>query len=198
MRRAVRTPDSPSRAALTLAAREGATPVGVFRYGLNARRDVGLAVAGTAAELAFRQALPLDAAGQGHLLVAISPMIRWVRGTDPESTTGTAPPASGDAVAIAVGGQLPLLLTRTFSGVYDLWGGLRVGVEHARGRVGGERTSATVYRAGAVVGVGLGFKTVAVLMEVAADYEHVDFEREGRGSVSDLVLTPAFALRIRL
>jgi hypothetical protein len=196
MRRAVRTPDSPSRAALTLAAREGAAPVGVVRYGLGERRDVGVGLTGTSAELSFRQAVPLDDAGRGHVVFGVSPVVRWR--VDPGSEVADPASAGGRTSGVGFGAQLPILLTRTFSGVYDLWGGLRLAVEGARGRVDGERTGAMVYRAGAVFGLGIGLKTLAVLVEIAADYEQVDFEREGVASVSDLILTPAFALRVRL
>ncbi len=189
LRRAAQ-PGSAEADLLTLAGREGAVPVLAARLGLTRRMDLGLTVAGSAASVAARLSLPLDDAGAASLLLGVAPEARW---TGPQGFS-----ASG------LGTDVFALLTRSFSGVYEVWAGVRFGLLAVSG-AGLERpsgpvdASALVLRAGGVFGLALGLKTVTGLFELAADYESYsgrlgDTHAGARG----LALTPAFALRVRL
>ncbi len=175
---------------LALAGRGGVVPVAVARVGIGRALDIGLTVAGSGASIATRLTVPLDANAAGALLFGVAPGVRWA---GPEGLDG-----------VGLGADVFALISRSVSGIYEAWAGLHAGLlaASARGtRPGAEplEASALGVRAGAVVGLSLGLKTLTGMLELAADYEHYAGEIGGRrASVRGLSLTPAFALRVRL
>jgi hypothetical protein len=183
-------PSANESALLALGGRGGAAPVAATRVGLNETLDLGLSVAGGGANLALRLTVPLDDAGAGALLFGVAPGVRWVGA---EGLDG----AGFDADVYA-------LVSRSVSGIYEAWAGLRAGMLAAGGTLtqpaGASRDiSAFGVRAGAVVGLALGLKTFGGMFELAADYERYAGELGGRrAAAGGFSLTPAFALRVRL
>lgn len=175
---------------LTLTGREGIVPVVAARIGLTRTMDVGLTVAGSAASVATRFTVPLDDEGASALLLGVAPEVHW---------TG---PHGFSAAGIAT--DLFAVLSRSFSGVYELWVGARLGLLATSGRDaehpgGSLAVSALGLRAGGVLGLALGLKTVTGIFELGADYETYSGKLGGRhASARGVSLTPAFALRIRL
>jgi hypothetical protein len=172
------------RSLLTLLGREGVAPVEGARIGLSDHVDVGVLVSATSVALGARRAFVLDE--DTRIVLGLTPRMGFLTGDD--------------ARGLSFGVDVPAVLALNFAGIYEVWTGIRAGIDSATGRVG-EVTdlSMTGIRAGAVLGVSAGFRTLAVLVELAADYEW------WRGSVganasslSGVVLTPAFAIRIRL
>jgi len=183
-------PDTTESDLLALAGRGGASPVATTRVGLSDSLDLGLTVAGGAANVALRLTVPLDDAGAGALLFGVAPGVRW---SGAEGLDG-----------VGFDGDVYALISRSVSGIYEAWAGLRAGILAAAGAL--ERpgltpldASALGVRAGAVVGLALGLKTFSGMLELAADYERYAGEVGGRrAAASGFSLTPAFALRVRL
>jgi hypothetical protein len=175
---------------LTLAGREGVVPVLATRIGLTPTMDLGLTIAGSAASVAARFTIPLDDAEKGALLLGIAPTVCW---TGPQGFS-----------AAGFGTDLFAVFSRSFSGIYEVWAGVRAGILAASGKgleraAGPLEVSAVGLRAGGLVGLALGLKTVTGLFELALDYETYSGSIGGRGaSARGVSLTPAFALRIRL
>lgn len=175
---------------LTLAGREGIVPLVATRIGVSRRMDLGVMVAGSAASVAVRVTVPLDEEGKASLLLGFAPEVSWA--------------GSQGYDGVGLGGDLFAVLSRSFSGVYEVWAGVRLGLGAVSGS-GSERlaepidASAFGVRAGGLIGLALGLKTVTGLLELAADYESYSGEIGGRrASARGVSLTPAFALRIRL
>jgi len=186
LRRAAQ-PSSAESDLLSLAGREGIVPVAVARIGVGRRMDLGLTVAGSAASVAVRFTVPLDDAGRGSLLLGVAPEVRWA---GPQGLDG-----------VGLGADVFAVVSRSFSGVYEVWTGLRMGLLAGSGHVADRdiEASALGVRAGGLIGLALGLKTVTGMFELALDYESYTGEVGGRrASVRGLALTPAFALRIRL
>jgi hypothetical protein len=183
-------PGETEAALVALAGRGGAAPVAAARFGLGETLDLGLTVAGGGANVALRLTVPLDDAGAGALLFGVAPGVRW-SGADGLDGAGF----DGDIYA---------LVSRSVSGIYEAWAGLRAGVTAAAGSgalpgEGPRDASAFGVRAGAVVGRALGLKTFGGMFELAADYERYTGEVGGRrAAAGGFSLTPAFALRVRL
>lgn len=180
---AVRVPvgDLADAPMLTDTAPGGALPVAFVRHGLGPDADLGLEVAGSGARGMLR----------GQLREGL---VRFIGGFAPH--VGVAH-EQGDL--LRVGGTVPLTLSIDAFSLYEVWVGLRVGVEHLVGEVGGNAVSMTGLRTGGVVGLGVGFRRLSLLVELGIDHELWS------GDVSDIsiatngvVLTPAFAFRIRL
>lgn len=175
---------------LGLAGREGIVPVVATRIGISRRVDLGVTVAGSAASVAGRFTLPLDDKGAVALMLGVAPEVRW---TGVENFSGVG--LGTDAFAV---------LSRSFSGVYEVWAGVRVGLVTVSGKGpelpgGPVDASAFGLRAGGVFGLALGMKTITGLLELAVDYENYSGEiASRRASARGVSLTPAFALRIRL
>jgi len=152
----------------------GLAPLVAARHGLLLHTDLGLMVVGMLARVELRQEAVLsDDTIRTRLSVAAAPF----GGVD---TDGAA----------TIGAELPLLLGIDGSSVIELWVGCRPAVLRAPY---GDGASATVWRLGAVVGLAVGFRRVHALVELTADYEH------RVGPLPDgVVLTPGFALRLRL
>lgn len=164
----------------------GVVPVAFVRHGVT--RDVDLAVeaAGSTLRLGVRGQLRLP---RGLVLMA--------------GLTPHVGAAVDDGAAVRFGGSLPVGLAIDLFSLIEAWLAARVAVEHAVGEVGSSAAarsaSVTGLRTGGVVGIAVGFRRVHVLLELGVDHEL------WLGSVGDtsigrtgVVLTPAFALRIRL
>ena len=190
---ALRRAQQPGRAEadlLALAGREGIVPVVATRIGVTRRIDLGVTVAGSAANVATRLTVPLDDEGKASLLLGVAPEVRWA---GPQGFSG-----------VGLGADVFAVLSRSFSGVYEVWAGVRMGLVAASGHGADPPAepidaSALGMRAGGLIGLALGLKTITGIFELAADYESYSGEIDGRRAAARGVsLTPAFALRIRL
>lgn len=170
----------------------GAAPVAFYRYGLGPQTDVGVLVAGTFLQAQLRTTLELV------------PGLRLVAGLSPG--LGTVHPNSAAApggLLVRAGGMAPVVLTLDVISLLELWVGTRLGLDTVQGDLdesGGARgVSLHGLRTGGVAGLALGFRRMAVLAELAVDHEFY-WGTTGETSVSrgGWVLTPSFALRLRL
>jgi hypothetical protein len=181
--RAAESPDTRGKALL---GRDGGSPVAAARYGVRDDLDLGLSVSLTQVALAGRFAIPLDDIGRGRILVGVTPTAGWL--------------GEGDVSGYSLGVQAPVVAAIQFSGVYEAWAGLRVGVDYASG-TSDDSIRARVARGflGGVLGFAVGFRIISVLAELAVDNERWTV-RSGneRGGFSGVSLTPAFAVRLRL
>lgn len=172
---------SPSDRALTQAAAGGVAPAAFVRHGLARDVDLGLEASGVAARAHLRGRLRF---GLVNLVLGIAPHV------------GLAHEAGELG---RVGGTVPVVLAIDVTSLYEVWVGVRVGAEHVFGRVGAETISITGLRTGGVVGLAAGFRRFHVLLELGIDHElwtgSLDTESVERNG---LVLTPAFAFRLRL
>jgi hypothetical protein len=170
----------------------GMVPVAMGRYGLTEDYDLGLMVAGTVVRADFRREI-VTARGSTRkaFVFAFSPF------------GGAIPDDDDRGSGARVGGELRGVYGADVGGLYDAWIGLRLGVEHARGdfRLADtfEPARATALRAGAVVGMAVGFRRLHAFVEVTAwaegwlaSHGNQDLDRFG------LVLTPSFGLRLRI
>jgi hypothetical protein len=167
----------------------GIAPAGFFRVGIDRSWDLGVLVAGTTGRLELRVSHPLSTAA--YVLAGVSGYGGYVRrDQDPE----------GPGDGFRAGGLVPLVLGINAGGIFEAWGGLRLGYEHAQGTLDAMTVSgdANAFRGGLVVGLAIGFLHIHALIELAADYEYwrgqlagVTFERQG------IALVPGFALRVR-
>ncbi len=179
---------------------DGVIPVAAARYGLREDWDMGLAVLGTTLRMDARHAIPWH---QGLLQTA------WLIGGDVYAgwIDDTLRRDDGSDVrevdALRAGMTLPATLGLRVAGLYEAWVGARAGFEYAGGdlRMADQQRQTVdlwAVRGGLMLGVGLGFRYVHVLIELNTDYEHwfasVDDRDSDHGGV---VLTPAFRLRIR-
>lgn len=159
----------------------GAAPSVVARYGLGPSADLGIEASGTTARALLRGQL-----GDG--------MVRVQAGLGPHVGVGHE---GGELVR--AGGTLPLALTIDVLSLFEVWVGARVVLEHLTGAARSVAISMTGIVTGGVVGLGVGFRRFLVLVELGVDHElwtgtvaDMSIERSG------LVLTPAFAVRLRL
>lgn len=175
---------SEDRNTLTLLGREGVSPTGTVRYGVSEHVDLGATVSSTSFALVARRSFVLDE--DTRLVLGLQPRSGWLSGSD--------------AHGYMLGASVPLVLGINFGGVYEFWAGLAVGLDHARGRVGSATDlEATGIRAGGVVGLSVGFRTLAALVELSADYEWWSGKQGSTSTaMNGLVLTPQFAIRVRL
>ncbi|MBX3269741.1 MAG: hypothetical protein KF729_05750 [Sandaracinaceae bacterium] len=180
---AVRVPvgDLADAPALSQSAPGGVAPAVAVRHGLARDVDLGLEASGLAARAMLRGQL---ATGMLRLLAGIAPHL------------GLAHEGGG---LWRGGATLPVVLSIDLFSLYEVWIGARVAVEHVGGDADGVGVSLTGLRTGGVVGLGVGFRRLLVLVELGIDHElwtgtvaDTSIERSG------LVLTPAFAVRLRL
>lgn len=180
---AVRVPvgDLANEPALENVGPGGVVPAAFVRHGIGRNADLGLEVAGSSARGMLRGML-----GGG--------MARFVGGIAPHVGL-----AHEDGDLLRVGGTVPITLSVDVLSLYELWIGARIAVDYLTGTVRGEAISMTGLRTGGVIGLGVGFRRLLVLVELGIDHElwsgtvsDISIERNG------LVLTPAFAIRLRL
>ena len=170
----------------------GVVPVAYLRHGISRTWDFGLLVAGTTFRAAFRhETLLSDGSTRYALVSAVAPYGGWTE-TDE---------ASGGRVGLDV----PITYGIEFGGVYEFWVGPRIGVEHVRGSVtfddqAGLSASATALKGGGIVGMALGVRRIHVLVELTAQWEQwfTDTPSDASSRRGAVVLTPAFAVRVRL
>lgn len=166
---------------LRSAAAGGAVPVAMVRHGVSPDIDLGVESAGTTLRLSARGQLDLGTVG---LMAGVVPHIGL---------------AEDPAEAGRLGVSLPLVLAVDVLSVAEAWLGVRGTVEHAFGQLDGDALSVTGVRAGGVVGLAVGFRRFHVLLELGVDYERWIGELADREIDRDgVVLTPAFAFRLRL
>lgn len=153
----------------------GVVPVAGFRHGIAPNTDVGAMVAGTLGRIDIRQQLVLQ-----------EDIVRMV-------LTGAIAPYAGavDEGGLRYGADLPLTFAVDGDSLVELWIGPRLGVERAETDAEGWTTG---FRVGGVAGLGFGFRHLHALIELTAQYE----TWSGQVDRDGVVLTPAFALRLRL
>lgn len=167
--------------ALALTAVGGATPAAFVRHGLTDDVDLGVEATASSARLLAR----------GRFR---SGLMSFVGGIAPHVGL-----AHVDGELVRAGATIPLVLAIDVVSAYEIWIGVRAGLEHVFGELGGEAISMTGLRTGGMVGLAVGFRRFSVLVELGVDHElwtgsvgAVRVERSG------LVLTPAFGFRLRL
>lgn len=189
---------SPQRV-LALAQPQGVAPFGAFRKGLSSNTDLGVLCAPfmCRADLKFSHTLRDKHTWVG-VMAAPGPYLGTLRQLDNDAA---------DVNGLRTGLELPLLLGVDFGGIYETWLGLRMSAEWAQGSVRlkdevdstQSDVSALGVRGGAVWGVGVGFRRVHALVELSAHYEWWDATVEdNNATLGGWVLTPAFALRLRM
>lgn len=169
---------------LTFGAPSGAAPVAFVRHGVTDDVDLGVEVVGSTLRGSVRGQIPLG--GFAHLML----------GAQPE---GGVVHDGGEGTAYRVGGLVPIAISfETFS-LYEAWLGVRVGLEHIGGDLSGGSVDLSGLRTGGVLGVGVGFRILHLLVELAVDHElwwgslgGVSIQRSG------VSVTPAFAIRLLL
>ncbi len=176
-------PDDDQRL-LAFGAPSGAAPVVFVRHGLSEELDLGVEAAGSSVRGNLRLRAPLGSLA--HLMVGVVPHAGVVADLN-------------DGTAFRGGGLLPIVLGLELFSMYEAWIGVRVGLEHVSGELGGRSVELSALRTGGVIGLGVGFRRLMVLVELAIDHElwwgslgDTGIERNG------LTLTPAFAVRLRL
>ena len=164
----------------------GGAPVAFVRHGIGDDADIGAEIAGSSAHFTLRGQLHLPSGLR--VMAGLAPHVGYV---------------GGDGNAVRAGGTIPIVLAIDVFSIYEVWLGVRVGLEHVVGELGPEgavdAVSVTGLRTGGVVGLAVGFRRFHVLVELAVDHElwtgslgSISIERSG------VVLTPAFAFRLRL
>ncbi len=176
---------------LELAGPGGIAPAGAARVGLSREVDLGLVVSGATGRAEVRYGTQL---GQLRAHVGLAGFGGYA------TTTLDTMGAQGSGWRAGV--LVPLTLSFEVAGVLEAWLGARFALERAEGTLGpmsaNARATAWGARGGGVVGLALGFRRVHVLAELAVDGEWwsgatADLAYEKAG----VVLTPAFALRVR-
>ncbi|MCC6873892.1 MAG: hypothetical protein IT378_06220 [Sandaracinaceae bacterium] len=167
----------------------GATPLALVRYGLSDQVELGVESLGAGGRLTLRAQLPSE--GMLRLLVGLAPEAAAVWSEPREGTQGGS--------AFRGGVSLPILLAIDVLSLFEVWLGPRWGALHVAGDSAGRAVSLTGMRTGGVVGLAVGFRRVHVMVELAVDHEywtgHLASAYVERHA---LVLTPAFAVRLRL
>lgn len=178
---------------LSLSGPGGVVPAGSFRVGLDDAWDLGVIVAGTGGRVEVRTGGPLGTLANYHVGAAIS--TGYQRSEATQSGMGAM---LASAEGYRVGAFVPIGIGAALGGIFEGWGTLRLGAEYVNGTVGTQSGDAWIFRSGLALGIGVGFRRVHVLLELAVDFEHV---RGQLGAVaidrSGVVLTPATALRLR-
>jgi hypothetical protein len=169
---------------LAFGAPSGVAPSAFVRHGLSDQVELGLEASGSSLRGSLRGLF--DLGSFAHLVLGIAPFAGGLY--------------DGDGGAAFRGGALvPVAITLEVFSLYEAWVGLRAGIEHIAGDLADRSVSFTGLRTGGVVGLGVGFRRLHVLLELAIDHE-LWWGRLGDRSVerNGVALTPAFAVRLRL
>jgi hypothetical protein len=171
-------------ALMSFGAPSGVAPVAFVRHGLSDDVDLGVEVAGSSLRGNLRGQIALGSIA--HVMIGAVPSV------------GALYDGSG-GVAFRGGGTVPVAITIDASGLYELWVGARVGLEHVAGELSGRSVDLSGLRTGGVIGMGVGFRNLHLLVELAVDHE-LWWGSLGDSSVqrNGIALTPAFALRFLL
>jgi hypothetical protein len=169
--------------ALAYGAPGGAAPLGSVRHGVTRDVEIGADIVGTTLRGSVRGQLEL---GSSALLVLGAMPLVGLAGQDED-------------YAVRAGGLVPIVVSVDLSSLYEAWIGVRVGLEHVTGSLGGRAIELSGLRTGGVIGLGVGFRRLHVLLELAIDHEYW-WGAIGGSSVerNGVALTPAFAVRLRL
>jgi len=151
----------------------GPVPVAWARYGLDDDFDVALGAAGSIVRAEARYAPRTTELGEVRVGAGLAAQV-----------------GVPDTGGLRLGAEIPLLLTFG-AGLYEAWGGLRLGIEHLT--IHDPQTTSLVLGAGAVVGLAVGYRHLHAMIELTTTYETWLGDVEASG----FVLTPAFALRLR-
>ncbi len=172
--------------------RGGLAPLAWVSLPLAERTDLGVRAVGGALALALRHAFLLGE--NTRLIGGLTPYGGAVFLDDGQDNRSAVGPRLGvDTVWV---------LALDVNGIIEASAGARAGVEHARCRFEADpfevTLRGTLLRLGPLVGLGVGFRRLHVLMELGADREWWwmggSIEPEERAGFS---LTPALALRLR-
>ncbi len=176
-------PDEASQL-MTFGAPSGAAPVAFVRHGLSDDVDLGVEVVGSSLRGTLRGQLALGSLA--HLMIGAVP------------TVGALYDGAG-GTAFRGGGTIPIAITIDAFSLYEVWLGVRVGLEHVAGDLSGVSVGLSGLRTGGVVGFGVGFRDLHLLMELAVDHE-LWWGSLGGNAIqrNGISLTPAVALRLRL
>lgn len=169
---------------MTFGAPSGAAPVAFVRHGVTNDVELGAEVIGSSLRGTVRGQIRLGSLA--HLMIGAAP------------TVGLIYDGSG-GTAVRGGGTVPIAITVDAFGLYELWVGARVGLEHVAGDVSGRSVDLSGLRTGGVIGLGVGFRVLHLLVELAVDHE-LWWGSLGDSSIvrNGISLTPAFALRFLL
>lgn len=175
----------------------GFAPVALARYGVKRGLDVGLMLAGTTLRLEVRgEVSPREGSTRPTWIVGAAPFVGWLPGRDVEG--------GREGGGLRAGLDLPAARAIEIGGLYEVWLGLRGGMELVRGdfaQAGAPtaRASAFAVRAGPMLGMAIGFRRFHAFVELTAAYEHW-WGSHGETSLrrGGVVLLPSFGLRVRL
>jgi hypothetical protein len=166
----------------------GLVPTAVLRAGLSDRFDLSARVDGTTASVEARLAFELQRsdAVRTTLLLGLRPF-------------GGLALHDGVEVGGRAGVELPVIVGVDAGGVYELWAGARASQSWSWGTAsGGGSFDGRTTELGGLVGLALGFRALAFAAELAFGYETRATALAGAtGTQSGVVLSPAFAVRLR-
>lgn len=169
---------------LAFGAPGGAAPAAFVRHGLTDELDLGVEAAGSSLRGRLRGRIGLG--GLAHLVIGLAPHAGAVYD-------------GSEAAAFRGGVLVPVAITLDLFSLYEVWIGARAGIEHVAGELGDRALSLSGLRTGGVVGLGVGFRRLHVLVELAVDHELWWGALGGRSvERNGIALTPAFAVRLRL
>lgn len=181
--------DDPVVDGLREASGGGVAPVAYTRLGLVDRMDFGLMASGTTLRLDVRRERVLEEDTTRRAFVfAVAPFVGFLPDVGEIDGRGTR-----------FGIDVPMTYGLDIGGVYDVWVGPRLAIEGIRGDFASGTTNVPVsmlmVRAGGVFGLAAGFRRVHAMFELGIDWEQQFRDGASRGG---FVLTPAFALRVRI
>ena len=181
-------PSPPAQELLAVVRPGGAAPALLVRHGLDDAIDLGLLVSGPSLSGQLRGALRL---GPLRLLLGLAPRVGLAQ-ADPR-------PGTAGGTLVGLGGRVPVTLAIDLFSIYEVWLGARAGADYATGELAVGPGELWTVSAGGVLGLAVGFRRVHVLAELAVDWERSSGTLAGASLAREgVVLTPAFAVRLRL
>ncbi|HJL19579.1 MAG TPA: hypothetical protein RMH99_28205 [Sandaracinaceae bacterium LLY-WYZ-13_1] len=174
-------------AALGFGAPGGVAPVALVRHGVTDDVDLGVTAAGSSLHAPVRAQLALGGSSL-RLVAGLAPHVGVVH---------------DEGAAARFGATLPIGFAFDALSILSAWLAARVGVEHVTGELGADDAARSValtgVRTGGVVGLAVGFRRLHVLVELGVDHERWLGDLADNAIDTDgIVLTPAFAVRLRL